>query len=86
LQVLEERLGCVTADRSYDDVMNLVDVADVLGVDPDHRYDVEESSPLVIILGVTEDSLVDVLEKVADYRIEKLLESTVLIFLQTDVN
>ena len=66
--------------------MNLVDVADVIGVDPDHRDDVEEGSPLVVELGVAEDGLVDVLEEVTDHRVEKFLESAVLVFLEVDVD
>ena len=66
--------------------MDFIDIVDVFRVDPDDRDDVEESSSFVIVLGIAEDGVVDVLEEVAHHWVKKILETAVLVLLEADVN
>lgn len=85
LEILEKALRSVAFDRVNCDFMNFIDVADVLGIDPDYRDDVEERSSFVVVLRITENGFIYVLQELAHHRVEKVLESGVFISLQVDV-
>ena len=85
MQVLEERLSISVSVLSGDEIVDLVDIADIVGVNPDDGDDVEEGSSFAVEGGLTENGVLDVLKQVFDYFVE-LLEGAVLISFKDHVD
>ena len=61
MQELEKGLSAVGLKWGDDQGVDLIDIRDAVGVDPDDRDDVEEGPTFVVELRVGEDGVIDIL-------------------------
>ena len=87
--IVEVLIKCILVELLLDfflnQVVNFVDVVDIVRIDPDDGDDVEEIPPLVVVVGIGEDGLIDLVKQIADQLVQ-YFKRLMIVFLQSRVD